>query len=81
MGDFFKKKVLALPDGTQTATPIAETGLVLPKAGVLVVDKDTTYSDLYLAMYKSYDFPKQSLRLGKCVAFCPDGTASVNGLC
>ena len=56
--------------------------LIFPDKKVLEVVADkTTYLDLYKASYGSYNFPTQSLQNNKCVAFCDDGFASVNGIC
>lgn len=82
MGDFLTKKVQALPDGSELPQPLTETGLVVPTENDKVeITQSSTYSDLYEAMYSKYDFPPQSLLQGRCRAFCPDGTTSVNGLC
>ena len=34
-----------------------------------------------MAQYATFAFPAQSLYEGKCLAFCPEGYATVNGIC
>ena len=77
--EFLNHRVYALPDGTATSNPLTETGLVIPTT--VSVTADTTYRELYESLFKNYDFPLASLLEGKCLRFCPDGFATVNGLC
>jgi hypothetical protein len=79
--NFMKMKVKSLPDRTALDRPLIETGLVVPGKEVLEVSNATTYQELYSAVYKQYAFPPQSLYENVCVAFCPDGFASVGGYC
>lgn len=69
----------ALPDGTMIGQPLEETGIRIPRS--VRVDDKTTYRSLYTQLYNDFKFPTQSLMQGQCLAFCPDGFASVNGLC
>jgi hypothetical protein len=42
----------------------------------------TTYKDFYKAQYAKFKFPLRNLYKDKtCLAKCPDGFASVDGIC
>jgi len=74
-------KVLENKKGEVILTPDILTGFVLPDGNTFTITKETTYTEVYQGLYDSYDFPVQSLFENQCVAFCPDGYASVNGIC
>ena len=45
------------------------------------IKESTMFVQVYIKIYEKYNFPTQSLHKNKCLAFCPDGFASVNGVC
>jgi len=84
MKKFLKLKVITTTgEGAtlQTSMLGTEAGMIVPADSVITIDEETTYKMLYEAVYASYSFPLQSLFENTCLAFCPDGYASVNGVC
>lgn len=45
------------------------------------IDGETTFGELYLAMYNQYEFPLRSLFENRCIAHCPNGTTDIAGYC
>ena len=60
-------------DGLDTSTGL--------RPGGLEIEDTTTFKDLYAQQWGKFNFPTKSLYENQCLAFCPDGFASVNGIC
>jgi hypothetical protein len=93
---FMTSKILAVPAGSSagaarllssdtspapTSLEVNKGGFVTPPTSMVEIKKGTMFVQAYIKIYDKYDFPTQSLYENRCLAFCPDGFASVNGVC
>lgn len=59
--------------GVDTSTGLRTDGLE--------INSTITFSELYAQQWAVFPFPTKSLYENQCLDFCPDGYASVNGIC
>jgi hypothetical protein len=86
--NFLKQKVATNAEKMKDDSALAPVlltgaGIESPNVNGFTIDDKTTYKDLFMAKYNEMkpDFPTKSLFENTCLAFCPDGYASVNGIC